>query len=606
MRGRRAFDGMPDPEAYVPRDSTNRCLAELEDWVHHGGPSVAILSGPSGIGKTLMLRLLETRCRGRLECVYLGNPTFGLREFCISILDALKVPHGEAPETTLGRTLESLARQGSGLLLLIDDVELLPTTTESWLRETLLESDPNLAVAMAVVDESHCERLLAMFGREARLVSLDTPMQRMETANFIHSELSRGGVSPEDAARFDENAIDLIHERSEGFPALVQQEAARWLQRAAGPSGTPDRPLTLGSSIVSVGEGVSSGPPVDLVIPLEVPSPRSKRRSTGPAVFPPLPAPGGGDAPFLGARLRAGVDPVLWGIRRVTAAVARGGRHAAQRAAGVARRVGRWLRDIDWTAPVRWLRDGIAAVGIERLKLGGAFVLGVAVTAALGPWSMRRTEAPLAPVSAPPPAAVEDPITFESAVATVVELPAPAPARERPPEVEAPPPAEPEVAAEAAPAESAAAVVAAPPGPVEARPANVEASAPVVREVPAAEPAAAQAPPAPERERVAKAVPEEPAPARPARAQKPPGSAPERVAAAEPVAVAAPPAPVLVGVNARPWATIWLDGRELGETPLAEIPVRPGTHRFAAVMPDGRRIERTVEISAENRYLRFE
>jgi hypothetical protein len=67
-----------------------------------------------------------------------------------------------------------------------------------------------------------------------------------------------------------------------------------------------------------------------------------------------------------------------------------------------------------------------------------------------------------------------------------------------------------------------------------------------------------------------------------------------------------PPDPVLVGVNAHPWATIWIDGEEVGETPLAEVPVTPGLHIVAALMPDGRRIEREVVISDDNRHLRFE
>ena len=57
MSTQRPFDGTPNPEAYVPRNATNRCLFDLEDWVFHGGPSVALLAGPSGIGKTQGIKL---------------------------------------------------------------------------------------------------------------------------------------------------------------------------------------------------------------------------------------------------------------------------------------------------------------------------------------------------------------------------------------------------------------------------------------------------------------------------------------------------------------------------------------------------------------------
>jgi len=78
----------------------------------------------------------------------------------------------------------------------------------------------------------------------------------------------------------------------------------------------------------------------------------------------------------------------------------------------------------------------------------------------------------------------------------------------------------------------------------------------------------------------------------------------------EPPAVEAPLAetfgPLAVQINASPWANIEVDGIDLGATPLANIPLFAGTHSFRARMPDGRIIERTVEIDAERRFISFE
>ncbi len=63
---------------------------------------------------------------------------------------------------------------------------------------------------------------------------------------------------------------------------------------------------------------------------------------------------------------------------------------------------------------------------------------------------------------------------------------------------------------------------------------------------------------------------------------------------------------VAVNLNATPWATIAVDGNVVGETPLAGIELTPGPHRFTATFPDGRRVERTLEISRSNRHLSFE
>jgi hypothetical protein len=62
---------------------------------------------------------------------------------------------------------------------------------------------------------------------------------------------------------------------------------------------------------------------------------------------------------------------------------------------------------------------------------------------------------------------------------------------------------------------------------------------------------------------------------------------------------------VSVAINATPWATIEIDGREVGDTPLAGIMLPPGPHAFRARLPDGRVVERSVEIDAKNRFVTF-
>jgi len=59
-----------------------------------------------------------------------------------------------------------------------------------------------------------------------------------------------------------------------------------------------------------------------------------------------------------------------------------------------------------------------------------------------------------------------------------------------------------------------------------------------------------------------------------------------------------------VNINATPWARISLDGESLGVTPLG-IRVPPGPHTFAAVFPDGSRIEQLVDVQPDNRHVSF-
>jgi hypothetical protein len=89
-------------------------------------------------------------------------------------------------------------------------------------------------------------------------------------------------------------------------------------------------------------------------------------------------------------------------------------------------------------------------------------------------------------------------------------------------------------------------------------------------------------------------------------------AAPPEAAGGETIALAAAsPAPaadaasVLVHVNARPWARIDVDGRELGLTPLGNVPLTPGVRRFRIEMPDGRVLEREVRVDEHTRRLTF-
>jgi len=45
--------------------------------------------------------------------------------------------------------------------------------------------------------------------------------------------------------------------------------------------------------------------------------------------------------------------------------------------------------------------------------------------------------------------------------------------------------------------------------------------------------------------------------------------------------------PGLLTLDARPYATIYVDGRKVGDTPIVDLPLSPGEHRVRAVSADG-------------------
>ncbi len=144
--------------------------------------------------------------------------------------------------------------------------------------------------------------------------------------------------------------------------------------------------------------------------------------------------------------------------------------------------------------------------------------------------------------------------------------------------------------------------------PATSAPSAPEAAAPPALAEPAApttplseEAVAAQVPVAPS------TPPSAPAPTAPIAEPPAPSPAPIAAVSPPPAPAVSPPAPapapappvaalVAVSINATPWAIVQVDGRELGETPLAGVRLAPGPHVFTARMPDGSTREQRIEI----------
>lgn len=82
-----------------------------------------------------------------------------------------------------------------------------------------------------------------------------------------------------------------------------------------------------------------------------------------------------------------------------------------------------------------------------------------------------------------------------------------------------------------------------------------------------------------------------------ARAEPAPIEAPVEAVDAGHIAVDSSPG--LLTIDASPWANITLDGRPLGETPLANVRVSPGVHTISATNPENQKtIRKTVMVGA--------
>lgn len=646
------FDPVASAEAYVPREATEEAYTALRSCVFEDA-RIGVLAGPAGLGKTLLLRRLGAEAPSRgLEAIYLPYADLspeGLARWALSTQGAESL---EDTAGLLGACLQHLRSEGSGMLLLIDDASALPVETARWLVELAARSQGTLRVALALLDGPEGEPVIEALGSAADVTLLAQPMSHTETRAYLEARLRASGAPSAQRALFDEARVAELHRMSRGNPRRLQaaalavcrgarpeaiaafldgaepdrearDEAAQRVRATAASAARRAAEATLeqlglapdedepSAEAAEPGEPAQAAPPPREPAaaepePVEAPpaTPVAESRAEGPLeaalrepdavlsalrrAVEPAPASEPGVEPVRAGRARppgrsaptprAGAAPAAdlhaateRALAEAEAALAEAededtrmalgkavtALHAALQAEARPARTGepRAGPRIGWRPPQL---TGAQAV---TLALGASILCGVLAISLLPDLRSGLLEglrgAPTEARSSRRAAASPAPEAAERQPPVRPSSPEPAPAELRAPPEPEPPERAPPVAAPAEPP----------------RPAEPAPRAPARPAVPAQEtPALAE-------------------PARPA---------PER-APAEATSASV----VTVGVNATPWARIQVDGRDVGETPIADLRLPPGSYRFRAEMPDGRILERQVEVGPETQSVVF-
>jgi type II secretory pathway predicted ATPase ExeA len=200
------FCSAADPARYVPRAATEQALAELLAALAEPDGSAVALTGPAGIGKSLLLRVLALRATSSYTFVCLQATPPGAEQVCESALYALGEATAPDPAVALNAHAEQLARRDRPLVLLLDSVEALPPAVladlvglaSAWLRVVLVAGEN---------DEGDCA--LDALGPELRRVRLTLPMSRAETEEYLSARLEAADASPELRVKLIASALDL-------------------------------------------------------------------------------------------------------------------------------------------------------------------------------------------------------------------------------------------------------------------------------------------------------------------------------------------------------------------------------------------------------------
>lgn len=270
---RRAFGETVDPDGHVPRPATESRLETLSAWCRSdgAGSTVAALVAPPGIGKTHLLRVLESRLRegervrrsvetpgasGRVRhrALYLPYAALTLPDLArwihglVGERRHLRVATGDPDEDAL----RALAGLGAGperpLHLLIDDADSMPAATLRALVQGLARERSPVRLVLALGDDSRATRMVAALDPLRPLeLSYRDALDEAETEAYLRTRLARAGIGAELLDGLDPRTVSRIRALSGGIPrrihrvvlALVEPDRAS-LARALATSARSD------------------------------------------------------------------------------------------------------------------------------------------------------------------------------------------------------------------------------------------------------------------------------------------------------------------------------------------------------------------------------
>ncbi len=214
---------------YVAREATDVAFERLERAVVEEG-RIAVLHGPGGLGKTLLLHRLAERAKKIFTPVHLPYAAMTPDEVCSWTLEALGANAADDPTTVFGSWLEHLRRERSLLLLVVDDATALPVETARWLVQ--LAKDGVLRLALAALEEGERPAFLDEMSEDAERIHLHEPMSEDETRAYVEGRLAMAEAPEEQRALFNLASIRRLHRIAQGNPRRLHHAASAVLRGA--------------------------------------------------------------------------------------------------------------------------------------------------------------------------------------------------------------------------------------------------------------------------------------------------------------------------------------------------------------------------------------
>ncbi|MFM7207517.1 MAG: ExeA family protein [Planctomycetaceae bacterium] len=226
----RPFMAAPRTQFYHPATQIDAALKSVERCIRRG-EGMALVVGPPGTGKSLLLAMVAEHIRDDFDVALLSGASICTRRaLWQSIMEAIGEPFRGIDESDLRMAIveriRALAAAGSGLVILVDEAATLPTRLIEELRLLTNVPTPLPAVHIVLAGGLRLEELLAAPRMEclAQRVAVRgylEPLDHAETTAYLRSQTRSAGLEWE--RLFAPGSDDAVFRATDGVPRLINQ-----------------------------------------------------------------------------------------------------------------------------------------------------------------------------------------------------------------------------------------------------------------------------------------------------------------------------------------------------------------------------------------------
>ncbi|HJN13654.1 MAG: AAA family ATPase [Pirellulaceae bacterium] len=227
----RPFPAAPAVQYYFPTaviEQSRQTLIRIVDRAE--GPGLIV--GQPGLGKTLLLRMLEHHFQNVFHCIHLASAAIESRKDLLqNVLFELDLPYRDMEEGELRLSLLDFLRPSEscphGVLLLVDEAHTLPLQLLDEIRmitNLVRDGQPRVRLVLAgdaQLDEVFADPRLDSFNQRIAARCYLEPLNQEQTIEYVRAQISAAGGDPSEI--FTDDALVAVHRASGGIPRLINQ-----------------------------------------------------------------------------------------------------------------------------------------------------------------------------------------------------------------------------------------------------------------------------------------------------------------------------------------------------------------------------------------------